>query len=867
MRVCPSCGRENGGNRDFCVCGEYLRWEPTQQIAALELSAAGALAPAYEQERAGEPVAAPVGPEVTLPPGGPAVVWPHAREAGDAALAAPVVSPGGAAGTSAHSATLVLRLPDSEEQSTGPLTAGVKPGERLILVGLIRNESGIVDNYDIAVRGLPAGWWTVTPATVYLVPFGTRGEYEQEVQVHVHPPRTPDAQAKPWPFEVTAFSRARQAEVASAPAAVKIDPYREVTTSVTPDRASGRFKARFVLTVRNRANATTEVRLRAEDADGECEFRFAELSVTIEPGRGVEAPFRVIPPRQIWIGRAKDRSLRVSATPVGEEQPQPPRPVTFRQRSWLPWWLAVVAPLVAVAAAAVLLLMPKQTVVPDLKGKGLDHARALLVAADLRLSLPIEQVLDRAVPPGSIVQQTPAAQKKVKPGSIVLVSVAVRPAKISVPPVVGLPATTAAKALSSVGLQLGMVSPPNDNANIVSQIPSAGTQVAKGTPVEVFLPPPSPVRHSATTATTWSTKPAFPAKPVPLPVISGNPAVAAQHLSQLGFVPTSTEQFSSSPRGTLVGTNPPAGTPVSRGGKVQLITSAGWPKLAYDDGSTIYLAGSSGTLATKLPASGQHQDEASWSPDGTSVVYVQGPASSGQLFSRAANNPAAPPRALTGPSSDDHDPAFAPTTTHKVLAYIDDSAGGSKLCLGVVGANPISPACTSHPGWTLGRQVAWSPDGTKILVLGIKDSSNGSVFGLIEFVSNQAFSTQASLWGQGAVVTDTSQPGHGVIAGAFSRDAKHIALVSNIGTDGFYVYVAPPNDFKLAAPAKALGVMGCQVAWRPDSQELAVMQADGLCTPAMLGSIVGVNPSAPGALTPIATQAENPAWQPLSLGG
>ena len=87
--------------------------------------------------------------------------------------------------------------------ATGPLTAGVKPGERLILLALIRNESGIVDNYDIAVRGLPAGWWTVTPATAYLVPYGTSGNYEQEVQVHVHPPRTPDAQAKPWAYEVT----------------------------------------------------------------------------------------------------------------------------------------------------------------------------------------------------------------------------------------------------------------------------------------------------------------------------------------------------------------------------------------------------------------------------------------------------------------------------------------------------------------------------------------------------------------------------------------------------------------------------------------------------------------------------------------
>ena len=60
-----------------------------------------------------------------------------------------------------------------------------------MLLGLIRNESGIVDNYDIAVSGLPEGWWTVAPATAYLVPYGSSGKYEQELQIHLHPPRVP----------------------------------------------------------------------------------------------------------------------------------------------------------------------------------------------------------------------------------------------------------------------------------------------------------------------------------------------------------------------------------------------------------------------------------------------------------------------------------------------------------------------------------------------------------------------------------------------------------------------------------------------------------------------------------------------------
>ena len=74
---------------------------------------------------------------------------------------------------------------------------------------------------------------------------------------------------------MVATSRAYETQVAGAPATVKIEPYQDVAAKLTPDRASGRLKARFKLTVRNRANAPAEVALSAEDTDGELEFRFA----------------------------------------------------------------------------------------------------------------------------------------------------------------------------------------------------------------------------------------------------------------------------------------------------------------------------------------------------------------------------------------------------------------------------------------------------------------------------------------------------------------------------------------------------------------------------------------------------------------
>ena len=55
--------------------------------------------------------------------------------------------------------------------------------------------------------------------------------------------------------------------------------------------------------------------------------------------------------------------------------------------------------------------------------------------------------------------------------------------------------------------------------------------------------------------------------------------------------------------------------------------------------------------------------------------------------------------------------------------------------------------------------------------------------------------------------------------------------------------LAKPGDFALTN-AKATGVRACKVAWRPDSRELAVVQADEACGETA-GSLVRVPAGAP----------------------
>ena len=111
------------------------------------------------------------------------------------------------------------------------------------MLALVRNQSGIVDNYELSVRGLPDDWWSIFPNTVYLVPFGTSGTYEQEVEIHLHPPRTAEAEARIWDLEVVGESKAYSKQAAAAPLQLGILPFEEFKTKLAPERVSGRKKA------------------------------------------------------------------------------------------------------------------------------------------------------------------------------------------------------------------------------------------------------------------------------------------------------------------------------------------------------------------------------------------------------------------------------------------------------------------------------------------------------------------------------------------------------------------------------------------------------------------------------------------------
>jgi beta-lactam-binding protein with PASTA domain len=237
------------------------------------------------------------------------------------AVPAPPPPPAPVAEPEPELASITLRVPDVDSASGQRVALSVDPGGRTRLYAKIRNASGIVDNYTLSVVGINDEWVTVMPNPVYLVPFGSAGNYEQEVTIELHPPRAPEAISKIYELQVVAQSAAHNREAAVAPFVLGIQPYEDYEPKLKPEKATGRRRAYYDVTVKNKANAPVKVALGIKDPEDLLVGEFPVRQVEVPAGEALTTKFAVKPPRQIWIGRAIEHRFEVLAKTgdAGEE--------------------------------------------------------------------------------------------------------------------------------------------------------------------------------------------------------------------------------------------------------------------------------------------------------------------------------------------------------------------------------------------------------------------------------------------------------------------------------------------------------------------------------------------------------------------
>jgi len=765
---------------------------------------------------------------------------------------------------------ITLRRPEDESAGAGEVVQKVAAGGQAMLFGLVRNQSGIVDNYDLRLKGLPPEWWTITPSTVYLVPFGAAPSgYEQEVEIRFHPPRAPEAEARSWPIMVAAASRATGDETGSGRAALEIEPFLEIESELRPERAGGRRYAGFALAVRNKGNTPADVAVVATDPDNAIRFDWDQQELKVGPGKREPTTFKARPPKQIIFGRPLDRRFQVDARVPGTDVAAFPRQGIMRQKPWFPWWLLPAILMIGAALAAILLLLPKstpKTIVPDLKqATSTFEVQKMLKEAGLEVGNVAEEKTADAKP-GTVLDQTPAAGEKVDKGTKVDLKVAVGTGTVKVPDLAGLTVTAADKKLRKKKLTLGQVTPtPTDpDTQIVkTQVPEAGIKAQEGSAVNVFLEVPPGTTAAPPGATTG--KNGGEGGITDLPGLPGPAAVTV--LKRAGLSPAEVHEFSPDVKeGNVIRTDPEKLDGLPAGTKVTLFISAGFPDIAFDFGGNVFvMAGATGKPANPIAGTDDVEEQPSWSPDASLIAYRRGSGDQARIW---LVNPEKPKSAhpLTEKGFDDRRPAFSPNG--KVIAFVRSAPGGSDydLCFIRVDSPSGKPRCIADPDHNVSRP-GWAPDGKAILVVS-SDPGNAQQVELLEYTSGNASSAKPPDWTSLGLVTDAmhgNQAGEQVLSAAWSPDGAQVAFTANWKTGVVRLFLAPAKDDKLDKGKPVEAVAGCEVSWRSDSGELALTRRDARCD--QPGTIIRVDPANPEAQVVLTKSgASNPAWNPLPPG-
>jgi beta-lactam-binding protein with PASTA domain len=569
-------------------------------------------------------------------------------------------------------------------------------------------------------------------------------------------------------------------------------------------------------------------------------------------------------------------SLRSAGAGAGAfSPPLLPSQVTYRQRPWLPWWLAIVVPLVIAGIIALLAGQTKQVTVPDLTASAtVFDAQAKLQQAGLKLDPTTQPVTTTKAKPGAIVAQVPKAGAKADEGSTVTLQVAVGDGLVKVPSIGGKNLADADRILRGAKLAVGTSSlqPPDPQAIIKSQIPAPGEAVKEGTPINIFYATAG--TDAAATAGAGAAAGAAGAGgaggsgggakksgPVTIPPIARDPKAYAAALASAGVVPVAVNQFNEAKAGEVFATDPAAGTAVPAGATVRLLVSAGFPQLVYDDDKDVLLA--NGATGAPLPAVAKtdaQEKDPTWSADGHHVVYT----ADGRLMVADVKTPGQPGTPLTDAGTTYADPSLAPSPDTQTLAVARINSATDRndtdLCLGQITADGFRPQCLEDTRFGVG-QAQWAPDGTSILV----PATGPNGFGIVRYKSSVPFSPRAGDWGTGTFITPRDAAGGtGVIDEAISPDGKHVAAIANLDTPEFRLYLTVPGDLRLTK-AKPLPIQACKVAWRADSQELVIVQSGAACDEPT-GQLSRVSVDKPTTAVALSADGDNPAFQPLVLG-
>jgi len=252
-----------------------------------------------------------------------------------------------------------------------------------------------------------------------------------------------------------------------------------------------------------------------------------------------------------------------------------------------------------------------------------------------------------------------------------------------------------------------------------------------------------------------------------------------------------------------------------------------------------------------------------WNAAGTHVAY----SADGRIMLKDITKDNADAVPLTPAGSDDSNLAWAPIADTNVIAFTRATAQDADLCLGKITRDGMDANCIIEPKVTPNRVVHWAPDGKSILAFAGKNDQSAA--GIMRWRLKQGkdpFSSNPSDWSKGRFVSDIERPNKIMIDATISPDGKQIAMISNLGSSRFQLFLGDVKDGFDIEKAKKTNVRACKVVWRSDGRELLVIQSDAICNE-KVGALVRVGVTDLRVGEQLNASGDDPVYQPLTLEG
>lgn len=296
----------------------------------------------------------------------------------------------------------------STHATLDPAAVEVLPGGESACRLIVRNNSDVVESYQLDVVGEATPWTHVEPPVVSLYP-GT----ETVANVIFQPPRSASLPAGEVPFAVRVTPSQRPDRTVAPEGVVCVQPYTQTSAEIMPRTSRGRRGGRHEVAVDNRGNVPITVTLRGADPDGQLTVRPRPATLAIPPGQAAFVTVVVRNRRRLWRGSPVTHPFQVRVEPEDEpaialDAATLQSPVFPRGASRLVAALAALA--VLLAAAWLFLLKPAvSSAARDAVQKPLAQVAQQADAADKKA----EQADKKAGAPAPSETGAPAANKPV----------------------------------------------------------------------------------------------------------------------------------------------------------------------------------------------------------------------------------------------------------------------------------------------------------------------------------------------------------------------------------------------------------------------------------------------------------------------